>query len=55
LRALRQAHVRCDTILVDGLAEGEPVLTGRLDPWELAQLAKLEAHAPHPEEGRADT
>jgi uncharacterized protein (DUF1330 family) len=43
LLALRLQHMRCDTVLVDGLAEGEPVRTGRLDEWELEQLAKFEA------------
>jgi uncharacterized protein (DUF1330 family) len=44
LRALRQEHMRCDTILVEGLRAGEPVISsGGWSADELARIAASEA------------
>lgn len=43
LLALRTHRGRFDTILVDGIGEGNPGLTGKLDQWEIERIAQLEA------------
>jgi uncharacterized protein (DUF1330 family) len=43
LKALRLAHMRCDTLLVEGLSEGESVISpGGWSADELARLAAIE-------------
>ena len=44
LRELRNKTGRFDVILVDGLGEGVPWITGQLDPWEIERIAELAVH-----------
>ena len=43
LRELRMATGRFDVILVDGISPDDPVITGKLDAWEIERIAELEA------------
>ena len=40
---LRTRTGRFDTVLVDGISEDDPAITGRLDQWEIERIAELEA------------
>ena len=42
LRELRMATGRFDVILVDGVSEDDPVISGKLDAWEIERIAELE-------------
>ena len=55
LLELRTTTGRFDTILVEGLGEGAPSITGRLDAWEIERIAELEAQEAQERQGTPRT